>query len=113
MNELKERINNILNQDNTEVVKQMCAKYLTDIDNEHKRERDKLIEHYNETIYQIFECWRNKLPLKDMSAYDIVESIENVVQQRLPGFDAYASTPKWPAVTSGNRKRCTTFLVKD
>jgi len=45
-------------------------------------------------MQEIFECWTGKIGLSQMSAYDIVESIENVVQQRLPGFDAYASTPK-------------------
>jgi len=58
------------------------------------RREDIIQVEYEETIRQIFECWHGKIGLNQMSAYDIVESIENVVQQRLPGFDAYASTPK-------------------
>lgn len=45
-------------------------------------------------VEEIYKCWLGTLPIIDMSAQDLIESIENVVQQRLPGFDAYASTPK-------------------
>jgi hypothetical protein len=40
-----------------------------------------LYDDMKELIDEIFYCWKGIIQLKDMSAYDIVESIENVVQQ--------------------------------
>lgn len=97
--ELKERINNILAQETIGLSNHFAIKYLDDMHREYQNDINKLIEHYNQTIREIVECWHGKIEIHRMSTYDLVKSIENVIQQRLPGFDAYKSNHK---VNRGN-----------